>query len=353
MGRKTVLGALLAALTALIVAAPAAAVPPGFYGLVPQVDPSHDEFARMGQGKVGSYRWPLSWRQIEPTKGTYDFTRTDALMTELALNGIRPVPFVCCVPAFFHEDVKKPPTGQAEEKGWTDWLRAVMQRYGRNGAFWTENPSLPVNPLTDVQIGNEPNSSSFTHPKPDPTQYAHLLEISAKAIHDVDPGAFIVLAGMFGTPHPADGQAIDAWKFLSKIYKRGAKPFFDSAASHPYSGNLAGIKFQIKKFRKVMKRNHDGGADIWITEMGWGSKKHVQSSLGKGRKGQARILKKSFKLLKHKRGKWNIHGIMWFTFKDHDDPTFCTWCDSAGLFSKAFKPKPAWNRFVKFTGGIP
>ncbi len=351
MGRRTLLGALLAALGTLIVAAPAAAVPPSFYGIVPQVDPPQSEFARMGQGEVGSYRWPLSWRQVEQTKGTYNFTATDNLMTNLATNGIHPLPFVCCVPEFFHSDIKKPPTGSAEEKGWEDFLRATMERYGRGGDFWTENPTLPQQPITDVQILNEPNSSSFYHPKPNPSQYEHLLEISTKAIHDVDPSAYIVLGGMFGTPHPADGKAIDAWKFLSKLYKKGAKGFFDSAASHPYSGNLSGIEFQIKKFRKVMKRNHDSGADVWVTEMGWGSKKHVASALGKGKQGQAKILKKSFKLLKKKRNKWNIHGVMWFTWKDHDDPNFCTWCDSAGLFSKSFAPKPAWKQYVKFTGG--
>jgi hypothetical protein len=218
-------------------------------------------------------------------------------------------------------------------------------------------PPLPLrsgvaeNPITEWQILNEPNSSSFYHPKPNPSEYAHLLEVSANAIHDVDPSADIVLAGMFGTPHPADGQAIKAWKFLRKIYKAGAKDDFDAAASHPYSGNLRGIRFQIKKFRNVMKKNGDKRADIAVTEMGWGSKKNVASALGKGKKGQARILKKSFKLLKKKRKKWNIRGLMWFTWKDHDDPTFCEWCDSAGLFTKSFNPKPAWKKYVRFTGG--
>jgi polysaccharide biosynthesis protein PslG len=344
---------MLAALVALIAATPAAAVPRSFYGIVPEIRSSDAELARMGQGKVGFYRWPLSWREVERDRGTYDWTATDSLMTQLAGNGIKPLPIVCCVPSFFHADVRQPPTGTAEEGAWQSFLRAAVGRYGRGGAFWAANPGLPENPITDVQILNEPNSATFYRPNPNPAQYAHLLEISSKAIHEVDPGAYVVLGGMFGTPHPAEGKAIDAWKFLAKLYKRGAKPFFDAAASHPYSPNLSGIRFQIKKFRKVMKRNHDKGADVWVTEMGWGSKKHVGSPLGKGTKGQARLLKKSFRLLKHKRGKWNIHGIGWFTFKDHQSPTFCPWCGAAGLFTQALEPKPAWKRYVKFTGGTP
>jgi hypothetical protein len=376
-GRGAFAGALLAAIAAviaLILAAPAFAVPRGFYGVVPQTDTVPEaEFARMGTGKVGSFRWPLSWRLVEKSKGTYDWAATDDLMTHLATNGIEPRPFVCCVPEFFHKDIKKPPTGHVEENAWRDFLRAAVRRYGPNGEFWTDPapdpptnpptdpplPPLPLksalqdNPITDWQILNEPNSSSFTHPKPDPARYAHLLEISSKAIRDVDPKAYIVLGGMFGTPHPKEppAKAMNAWKFLGKIYKHGAGRFFDAAASHPYARNLDGVGFQIKKFRKVMKRHHDRRADIAVTEMGWGSKKHVASFLGKGKKGQAQMLKRSFRLLKHKRNEWNIHGVMWFTWKDRHDPAFCAWCDSAGLFSKAFKPKPAWKRFVKFTGG--
>jgi hypothetical protein len=372
--RRTLLAALPAALVALVLAAPAAAAPSGFYGVVPQTDLVPDsEFKRMAEGKVGAYRWPLSWRLVEKTKGTYDWTDNDRLMTSLAVNGIKPLPFVCCPPEFLHKDGSKPPTGAAEEKAWKEFLRAAVKRYGPNGEFWSDNPpgtpptdpptdppilpplplkaGVPDNPITDWQILNEPNSSSFYHPNPDAQQYAHLLEISSRAIHDVDPSAYIVLGGMFGTPHPADGKAVDAWKFLAKLYKKGAKPFFDAAASHPYARNVKGIKFQIKKFRKVMKRHHDSGADLSVTEMGWGSKKNVPSFLGKGKKGQAEILKKSFRLLTHKRRQWNIRQTMWFTWKDKDDPKFCAWCDSAGLFSKSLKAKPAWRQFVKFTGG--
>ncbi len=372
--RRALVGALLTALVALVAAIPAAASPPaGFYGVVPQVDPGHDEFARMGRGRVGSYRWPLSWGQVEQEKGTYDWTAPDRLMTELTEQGIEPRPFVCCVPRFLHKDVKKPPSGHVEERGWRDFLHAAVKRYGPGGEFWnpssnppsnppTDDPGLPLpplplksakseNPITDWQILNEPNSSSFYHPHPDVGQYAHLLRISAEAIHDIDPGANIVLAGMFGTPHPADGRAVDAWRFLDKLYKRGAKRDFDSAASHPYARNVQGIKFQIQKFRKVMKRHHDKRADISVTEMGWGSAGNIASFLGKGKQGQAQILKKSFRLLKHKRKKWNVRTVMWFTWKDHDDPNFCEWCDSAGLFSKSFKAKPAWKQFVKLTGG--
>jgi polysaccharide biosynthesis protein PslG len=355
MGRRTLLAALLATLVTLIVAAPAAAVPRNFYGIVPQAGSTDADFARMGQGRVGTYRWPLHWGQVEQTKGTYSWTATDTLITQLSNNGIEPRPFVCCVPSWLHSDTKVPPTGPAEDAAWKAFLRAAVQRYGPNGTFWADHPAVPLNPITAWQILNEENSSSFNHPKPDPTLYAHILEISNNAIHEVDPNAYIVLGGMFGTPHPKEPPAIGipAWKFLQKLYKRGAKNNFDAIAPHPYGRSVADVKKQINKHRKVLKKNHDKGKDIMVTEMGWSSDKNIDSFLGMGRKGQAKILKQSFRLLKKNRKKWNIRSVMWFTFRDHNDPAFCVWCDTAGLFDLGFNPKPAWKQYVKFTGGTP
>jgi polysaccharide biosynthesis protein PslG len=354
MRKRAFFGALLAALLTLIVAASSAsALPRSFFGIVPQTNPPADEFARMGQGKVGAYRWALSWAGVESTQGTYDWSGTDALMQQLALNNIEPVPFICCTPGFIHSDSGKPPTGPDEEAQYEAFLRAVVQRYGPDGDFWAANPSLDPKPIRYYQIFNEENSSTFFHPKPDPKVYAHLLHISSQTIKSEEPNAYILLGGMFGTPHPANGPATVAWKFLKQLYKQGAKKDFDAVAPHPYSPNLSGIKFQIQKLRKVMKQHHDKNADMWVTEIGWGSASHIPSFLGKGKKGQARILKKSFKLLKHKRKSWNIKGVMWFTWIDHEDPSFCDWCDTAGLFNKKFEPKPSWKQYVKFTGGKP
>src|SRR5262245_29771175 len=94
MRRKLLLGALLAALTFLTLAAQASAVPRSFYGIVPQSIPSDKQFARLGAGRVGAYRWSMGRRGINNGDGTYAWVGTDQLITELAMNGIKPVPFV-------------------------------------------------------------------------------------------------------------------------------------------------------------------------------------------------------------------------------------------------------------------
>jgi phage terminase large subunit-like protein len=66
----------------------------------------------------------------------------------------------------------------------------------------------------------------------------------------------------------------------------------------------------------------------------------------KGLEGQARLLKKSFKLFEKQRKKWRIAGVLWYTWRDRSPVGApCDWCASVGLFrSDGTTPKPAWRR---------
>jgi hypothetical protein len=101
-----------------------------------------------------------------------------------------------------------------------------------------------------------------------------------------------------------------------------------------------------------MRKTGDRKKPMWITEVGWGSAKPKgHSSLNAGLEGQKRLLKKSFKLLLHKRHKWKIKRVLWFTWRDPLNPGACSFCGSAGLLRYNRTKKPAYNAYVKFTGG--
>jgi hypothetical protein len=82
--------------------------------------------------------------------------------------------------------------------------------------------------------------------------------------------------------------------------------------------------------------------------MGWGSGRGGHP-LNQGKKGQARMLNKSFGLLSRKRGAWNITGVNWFTYQDTNSKDVCRFCRDAGLFNVHGEPKPSWRAFKKFT----
>jgi hypothetical protein len=362
-----VLAALCAALTVTLAGAgeAGARVPREFFGLVPQdrITPTAD-VERMGQGKVGTVRLLISWPAVEPADDNFKWGPIDAYVTDLAAQGIRPFPFVFGSAPFVSSNPIQMPVQSAKAKAeWKEFLGEAADRYGPGGPF--ARGQLPgqaggANPIRTWQLWNEQNAPKHVL-NPSPAGYGELVKITDEAITREDPGAQLVLGGMFGRPTgtavtgptaAGKGGAIKAWKFLKRLYKtEGVKESFDGVALHPYSPNIKGIKEQIGKFRKVLKKKKDKGTDIWVTELGWGSTK--KGRLGVGKKKQGKLLKQSFKLLKKKRGKWHIGGVMWYTWRDLGGGNApCDWCATAGLFEPTGdNPKRAWKKYVRFTGG--
>jgi hypothetical protein len=358
MRRPLVALALIAALVVGAVAAsPAVArkAPPEFFGLVPQSSPSNEDIDRMSRGRVGSVRVGVVWPAVEPTDDQFDFAELDELIGRLAAAGIRPVPNLSGVPGYVDPDPLALPVDNATEKEqWREFAAAFTARYGEGGTYWTtvfgtQHPGAAPLPVNTIQIWNEQNGPKHVD-RPDPGKYAELIKVSHDAISAEDPSAEVLLGGMFGTPRGGGG--IKAWTFLKRLYATaGVKESFDAVALHPYSPDIDGITEQVNKIRKALKKKKDKGKQLWLTELGWGSKK--KGRLGVGKKKQAKLLKGSFKLLLKKRGKWKVGGVQWYTWRDlPKGQAPCDWCSTAGLFNTSgSKAKPSWKQFVKFTGG--
>jgi polysaccharide biosynthesis protein PslG len=352
------LAALVAVLSLGVLAAPGPATakgPPEFFGIVPQEKLSGADLDRMSRGKVGVVRFSLNWAAVEPSDDQFKWDDTDKLIGDLAAAGIRPLPNASGGPPFVSSDPLKLPVGSAkDEQEWQEFLGEAVKRYGPGGEYWTtvyptEHPGEQAFPVQTWQIWNEQNGSKHVH-QPDPQQYARLIKISHDAISGADPAAEVILGGMFGKPRGGGG--IKATSFLKRMYKvPGTKGSFDAVSIHPYSPDVDGLKQQVNSIRKVLKKKKDAGTETWVTELGWGSSK--KGRLGVGTKQQANLLKQSFKLLLKKRGSWKVSGVLWYTWRDIDKSKApCDWCSTAGLFGRnGFDPKPAWKKFVRFTGG--
>jgi hypothetical protein len=245
----------------------------------------------------------------------------------------------------------------AQRTGWQAFLTAAVQRYGPQGTFWAENPTVPKSPLRTWQIWNEQNFKYFVA-RPNPAEYGKLLKLSATTIKAADPGAKLVLGGMFARPIEATRnlkppQAYFASEFLQQMYEEtpGIKSKFQGVALHPYTGNYKRLMPYIEEFRDVLKANQDAGKPLWITELGWSSdRKAPNDSFAKGPQGQVTQLRGAFSLLRANQAKWRLRGVFWFSIED-GAPTSCNFCGGSGLFGAGFSPKPSWSAFVKFAGG--
>jgi hypothetical protein len=337
-GLRRVCAVLAAASLAAAASAPAAAgaVPPGFFGVVPQAPLSAAELAQM-EGVVGTLRIPVYWAQCEPAAGEYYFGALDAEIGAAAERGIRVQPFVYGTPSWLAADPSRPPLGARARAAWARFLRALVGRYGSDGEFWRGR--IRQEPIRLWQIWNEPNFVVFWHPQPNPAAYARLLRVSARAISGADRRARIVLAGVAPV-----GAGMKTWVFLRRLFRRpGIGRDFDLVALHPYSTTIPELDYQVRKARQAMSASGMGGRPLLVTEVGVASWGTHPSAFVAGSDGQAQFLREAFGRLLQMRRRWRIAGVDWFTWRDQRplDRT-CSFCQGAGLVDLEGKPKPAW-----------
>jgi hypothetical protein len=355
----------------LAVMAPSATALPGdFWGVSPQGTPNAEQFQRLRNGGVDSVRIPIPWGSVQPTgPADANFTNVDALVSGAAAAGLNVLPFVYDAPAWAVTPARVPgstvnapktlpvKTG-AQRTAWSNFLKLVVGRYGPNGTFWAANPGLQASPIETWQIWNEENFKYFVV-RPSPSDYGKLINVSYAAVKSVDPGAKLILGGMFARPKEAEykgkpPQAYFATDFLDRLYTStpGVKKKFVGVALHPYTTKYQQLTPDIEEFLTVLKANHDAGKKLWITEIGWSSEPHsAGDSFAKGPAGQAAQLKGAFNLFKSRAAKWKLQRIYWFSVDDQSGS--CNFCGGSGLFGSGFVPKKSWFEYVKFAGGTP
>ncbi|HET6830461.1 MAG TPA: beta-galactosidase [Solirubrobacterales bacterium] len=329
-----------------------------FFGVAPEGLQNATDYERMRTGGVGTIRVVLQWSVIEPEKGAYNWTSSDQIMSQLAFTGTEPLVTVYGSPEIYAPDTSDAPTNDEKAfDAWADFLRAAAERYGSEGDFWASfsaaNPDVEPQPVREWEIWNEPNSSTFWSPTPDPEAYADLLLRSAKVISEADPEAAIMTAGMFATPQ-SDG-AIVSYDFFEELFAvDGVKEAVDLVGLHPYAPDKDAVIDQVEKTRATLD---ESGVDvpIWATEIGWGSDPSIHSDLAKTPEQQAELLGATFGELSDRRDELGLSGAVWYTWHDSTESAIgeCGWCVSAGLVDADRDTKPAWVAYTELTGGAP
>src|SRR5689334_3389191 len=271
MQTRACLALFLAVVPALLAAAPAAAVPRLFWGVVPQRQPSDAQLLRLRRGGVDSVRLPVSWAEVQPSAGAGpSWSGIDAQIGAAARARLEVLPFLYDAPRWAVPSRSVPgspssaraplhlPVRGHAGRAWAAFARAAAERYGPRGSFWSENPALPRRPIHFWQVWNEPNFKYFVV-RPNPGEYGRLVKQTARAIHSVDRRADIVLGGLFARPgeakrrlHPP--QAYFAADFLRRMYRRtrGVRAAFEGVALHPYTATYRRLRPEIEEVRSVM-----------------------------------------------------------------------------------------------------
>jgi len=342
-----------------------ASVPNNFFGMVTQTEFRDVDANRISVGGNEMMRLPLQWPAVQPSAGNhYQWGNVDRFVGTAAKAGMGVLPFLYDSPSWVaNGPTVLPVKTTAQKRAWKEFVASAVDRYGSNGTFWDEHgptseEPIPKTPIRVWQIWNEPNFHYFAKPV-SPTNYATLLKMASSTIKGRDSRAKIMTAGLYGSPKDIPNRAMKSWKFMARLYLLGAKKNFDIAAVHPYTPNTSQLKLLLKEVRKVMVKNGDRSGQLAITEVGWGSDKRSVFGMG-SKSAQAKQLRSAYNYLIGDRRKLNLQSVYWFAYQDVlNSVETCVFCYGIGLFEPTprnnpdapLKPKPAWNQYVKFTGG--
>ena len=324
---------------------PAAAGAPAF-GVVSQAHLAPAEFETMGEGGVKTLRFLVSWRSIEPEPNSYDWSGIDPIVAGAQAEGIRLLPMVYGVPRWLATDENLAPVADADSRAaWQGFLTVLAARYGPGGSFFAGGPEMPIRRW---QIWNEPNFDYYWKPPQSAADYGRLVKLSTTALRRVDPRAKVVLAGVAavrsGVPWAGFMRDLLAVPRIERS--------FDFVGFHPYSHDVADLRAQIERMRRLLARSGFSKARLAVTEIGWASDGDTARPLVVGAAQQAALLRRSFALLSEPGLGWRISDVQWYAWQDTGAVELgCSFCEHAGLFDTGGRPKPAWNAFRRAVSG--
>jgi hypothetical protein len=333
--------------------------PRSFFGIAPQTPLTGTDAEYMRAGGIGSVRWPVAWAGVQPSaEGGYQWDGIDEVVATAARRHLTVLPFLYATPSWLASKYTTLPVANARQRAaWSAFVRAAVGRYGPRGSFWRQHgprsrDPLPKTPIRTWQIWNEANFFYFAFPV-SVSRYAQTLKLAHGAVKAADPGATVLLSGLFGDPDQHGRRGMPAVEFLEALYRvPGIKSDFDAVALHPYAVDAKQLRELTEAMREVVLANHDPGTGLYITEMGWGSQNDFQQvAFEQGVNGQVRQLRASYGFLLRNRVQLNLKGAYWFSWQDLAGS--CNFCDSVGLFhaGERLRPKPAWHAFVRIAGG--
>lgn len=225
-----------------------------------------EELKRAGFTHARQY---FRWREIENTRGVYDWAKWDRIVNAVRASGIQLVAVLTTAPAW---------SQRAHER---DMPNAPPDDFLEYARFASDFAQRYADAIDKYEIWDEPNvEPNWGKRNADPVEYAQLLIPASDAIRTRDPNAKILLAGLamnteVHRPHPNYSEVL----FLRGLYEIGAQKYFDIVAAKPY-GMWTGpedrtVSLDVLNFsrlillRQEMQQYGDRAKPIWAVEMGW------------------------------------------------------------------------------------
>jgi Beta-galactosidase len=312
-------------------------VPFGFFGTVfnnSQANRIPDatldaQMARMARSGVESVRYTFTWSQMEPAQGVYDFAQADRVVAAAARHGLDVLPTVMLTPRWASSEPLRRVweiSAPRDPQLYANFLRTLIERYGPRGSFWSTS-GAPRVPIRAWQLWNEPAADFFWATRPWPPSYVRMLRAAYRTIKRTDRRATVVLGSLAGVT------CCTPWEQLRRLYRAGAKRYFDAVSVHFFSSapsvrlTTAQTVEIAKLMRRQMRRARDRGKRIWFTELTWTAAKGKiprKDLFGfeTTRRGQAARLRTVFSRLARERKRLGIGRVYWYNWASEYVPHF-------------------------------
>jgi hypothetical protein len=232
---------------------------------------------------VGWVRDAVIWPDAEPlppvpSTGThnYNWNRIDSQVARFAQHRVALQPVIRQAPGWAHPNLQGL---NCRRDGMTDadhaadygaFVAAIVRRYGQGGSFWAQNPQLPFEPITRVELWNEPNMYPFACPRPDPEAYARMVAAAGDAVDAVDRNVVVSVGGLVAQKATTPLK-METGEFLRRMTQEvpTLPDKVDAVAIHLYDLDPDGDISLIGWLRSKMAASGLGGESILVTEYGW------------------------------------------------------------------------------------
>lgn len=214
-------------------------------------------------------RQEFRWAEIEPQQGVFNWTQWDAIVESVHQNDkLQLVAVLNTSPPWTHNTTSTTSSTASPHDPtlFADFAGRFAARYGHQ--------------INYFQIWDEPNLAvGWGEQNPNPTEYAALLAAAYTAIHENDPDATVIAAGLAPTT-ASTPLTIPDTTFLRALYQVGAGNYMDAIAAKPYgfdSPPESPVHPDVLNFRRsvllreIMVEYGDANKALWATQWGWNS----------------------------------------------------------------------------------
>jgi polysaccharide biosynthesis protein PslG len=204
--------------------------------------------------------WEAS--EPEPPSGGvhhYDWLFDDTIAGDLAAVGLRWLPILDYSAPWAESVAGQDHSPPSSNDDYAAYGQAFAARYGAGGTFWRTHPSLHAEPVTTIEVWNEPDDGDSWYPAPNAGDYATLYQLTRQAIDRVDPTAHVIIGGL-----------VFPESFLPAMVRAdpGLVGHIDGVAIHPY-GSPDVVMQRVTNARRTLDALGMPGVPLYVTEFGW------------------------------------------------------------------------------------